>query len=351
MIKVDLNKPLKPNLQALTEYLDGVNERGWFTNFGPLEQLLTERLSEYLGVENLLLVSNGTVALEVAAKTLGCRRVVTTPFSFVATASAFQWVGCELSFSDIDRATYNLCPRALTSSKIYEDRDTLLATHVFGNPCEVEALDGLTENVIYDASHAFGIELLGRSVLSYGDASTLSFHATKVFHTVEGGAIVFKRDADLAAAKRLINFAKRDSNSDVVGINGKLSEVHAAVGLTLLSDIDLVLERRSELYERYKSKLSNYVEVQQWHEQANFNGAYFPVHIGDDCGTLEQGLQEDQVFCRRYFKPPIDEILRVDTLLPNSSDVTRGILCLPLHAYLTNEQLDYVCERVLARIQ
>ncbi len=158
-MEIKLNQPLRPNLKALTKYLHEVDERGWFTNFGPLENELTSKLAEYFGVENLLLVSNGTVALEVAARTLGCLSVITTPFSFVATASAFRWVGCNLGFVDVDRESFNLSPQALSESQGLADFDTILATHVFGNPCEVESIDQFGKKVIYDAAHAFGVEL------------------------------------------------------------------------------------------------------------------------------------------------------------------------------------------------
>ena len=202
-MKIKLNQPIKPNIEKLTQYLAEVNDSGWYTNFGPLHQQLTKKLEAYLGVENLLLVANGTLALQVAYKTLNVKSALTTPFSFVATASSLIWQGIETSFSDIDKNTYNLCPKkAEEALTLNSNINAIVATHVYGNPCNVKAFDELSRQknvkVIYDAAHAFAIKVNDKSILNYGDASTLSFHATKVFHTVEGGAIVFKNKADFS---------------------------------------------------------------------------------------------------------------------------------------------------------
>ena len=192
---IALNKPLQPDLARLTGYLSQVNDRGWYTNFGPLHEKLTQRLESYLGVKNLLLVSNGTLAIQVACKALGVNSAITTPFSFVATTSSLLWQGIETAFSDIDAKSYNLCPKALDKALTEDNHyDGIVATHVYGNPCDVNAIEGVAnkhnKKVIYDAAHAFGVKVTGESVLNFGDASTLSFHATKVFHTVEGLSLI-----------------------------------------------------------------------------------------------------------------------------------------------------------------
>lgn len=349
---IELNKPIAPNISKLTEYLDQVNSCGWYTNFGPLHQLLTSRLEEYLGVKNLLLVSNGTLALQVAYKTLNVQHALTTPFSFVATTSSLLWQNTKVSFSDIDRASYNLCSKEAQKA-LEADRsiDTIVGTHVYGNPCDVSAFEGLakTNNVkiIYDAAHAFGVKINNKSVLDYGDASTLSFHATKIFHTVEGGAIIFKQKSDYERAKKLINFGL-DTNGKItdVGINAKLNEYQCAVGLTLLEQMDDIAKHRAYLYKIYCDGLKDIVEIPQWNQQASFNGSYMPIYI-DDIIMLQQvidSLADKGVQSRRYFTPPLNEVFHEikNSQLNNSTKISAGILCLPLHYSMSQNDVNFV---------
>jgi dTDP-4-amino-4,6-dideoxygalactose transaminase len=350
-VTIVLNQPLKPNLPKLTKYLERVNDSGWYTNFGPLHQELTARLESYLGVKNLLLVSNGTLALQVAYKALNTQSALTTPFSFVATASSLIWQGIETSFCDIDMSSYNLCPievkKALHTNK---NIDTIVATHVYGNPCNVKVFDALAEEhnvkVIYDAAHAFAVKIGDKSILSFGDASTLSFHSTKVFHTVEGGAIVFKHKADFERAKRLINFGI-DVNGNITeaGINAKLNEYQCAVGLTILDQIDDVLEHRSALFTAYRYGLKDVVEMPNWYPDTSFNGAYMPINLCNDelVSKTVDFLNDNNVQSRRYFKPSLDKVFGKQQNYGSkvSERITQGILCLPLHSYMT---LDNVIE-------
>jgi len=348
-VTIKLNQPIKPNLEKLTQYLSQVNDSGWYTNFGPLHQQLTKRLEEYLGVENLLLVSNGTLALQVAYKTLNVKNALTTPFSFVATASSLIWQGIQTSFSDIDKQTYNLCPeQALKALETDPTIDTIVATHVYGNPCNVEKFSEITKqkniNIIYDAAHAFGINIGDKSVLNFGDANTLSFHATKVFHTVEGGAIIFKRKADFERAKRLINFGI-DEKGDITeaGINGKLNEYQCAVGLTLLDEIDDIIKHRAELFKTYRDGLENIVELPQWHDKANFNGAYMPIKLKnvEQLILVENVLKEHGIQCRQYFSPSLDKVFDKQRIFSNnnSQQLSQTILCLPLHFYMSKDDV------------
>tara|TARA_R110002060_G_scaffold74577_1_gene83890 strand:+ start:3981 stop:5063 length:1083 start_codon:yes stop_codon:yes gene_type:complete len=340
-----LNQPIKPNLIKLTKYLEKVNESGWYTNFGPLHQELTTRLEDYLGVKNLLLVSNGTLALQVAYKALNTKIAITTPFSFVATASSLIWQGIESSFCDIDTNSYNLCPievkKALSANK---NIDTVVATHVYGNPCNVEAFDSIAKQnnvkVIYDAAHAFGVKVGEKSVLSFGDASTLSFHATKVFHTVEGGAIVFKNKSDHERAKRLINFGiANDGNIIEAGINAKLNEYQCAVGLTILDDIDKILEHRSALFDIYRKELAGVVNVPVWHQFSNTNGAYMPIVLLNPASKLKivEALSKNGIESRSYFSPTLDKVFTecANFGVKNSQLIASNVLCLPLHAYMS----------------
>lgn len=342
---IALNKPLTPDLTTLTNYLTQVNNSGWYTNFGPLHQLLTERLEKYLGVKNLLLVSNGTLAIQVACKTLNINSAITTPFSFVATTSSLLWQGIETAFSDINDKSYNLCPKALDQALTKDNHyNGIVATHVYGNPCDVESLakvaDKHNKKIVYDAAHAFGVKVGDESVLNFGDASTLSFHATKVFHTVEGGAIVFKNKADYEKAKQLINFGlQANGNLGEPGLNAKLNEYQCAVGLTLLDQIEQVIEHRAALFNLYCEELKGIVEMPQWHDKSNFNGAYMPIYIADE--TLQQKvidvLAMQNIQSRRYFTPSLDSAYPDQKSFGcnNSQQIADGVICLPLHNFMT----------------
>lgn len=353
---VRLNNPLRPSLPKLTHYLEKVNDSGWYTNFGPLHQLLTKRLEEYLGVENLLLVSNGTLALQVAYHTLNIKSALTTPFSFTATTSSLLWEGIETSFSDIDENTCNLCPeKALEALAIDPMIDAIVPTHVYGNPCDVESFDDISKThgvkIIYDAAHAFGVNVKGKSVLSFGDASTLSFHATKVFHTVEGGAIIFKKKDDFERAKRLINFgAFEEGHIHEVGINAKLNEYQCAVGLTLLDEIDKVISHRASLFKYYRDALQDFIDFPDWYANSNYNGAYMPIKLKSKMqrSRLEELLKANDVQSRKYFSPSLDSLFTEQKVFSsrNSRDAAQTILCLPLHFYMTFRDIDNIKKKI-----
>ncbi|MCP3429116.1 DegT/DnrJ/EryC1/StrS family aminotransferase [Opacimonas viscosa] len=355
---IALNSPVKPNLKKLNKLLEQVNDNGWYTNFGPLHKELTAQLEHYLGVKNLLLTNNGTSALQVAAKAIGTRSILATPFSFVATVSAFKWQKDSLAFADIDKNTLNLSPDSVKQAYRKGCKaDTLVATHVYGNPCDVIGLDGLSKKnnfqIIYDACHAFGIQLSGNSVLNYGDASTLSFHATKIFHTVEGGAIVFKDRVNFEKAEEIINFGIREKRGVVgVGINAKLNEYQAAVGLVNLDEIDNILEYRSELFYKYCEGLKDIVELPLWHPEANTNGAYMPILLKNNSQmySIAQTLSEKNIQSRNYFEPSLDKIF-VDSHnygTRNSVSASERILCLPMHAHLKLEDVNKVIKELRA---
>lgn len=342
---IALNSPVKPNLKKLYKLLEQVNDSGWYTNFGPLHKELTTRLEDYLGVKNLLLTNNGTSALQVAGRAIGSKSIISTPFSFVATVSAFKWQQDEVAFADIDPQSLNLCPQAV--KRAYQQgckTDTLVATHVYGNPCDVQALDKLSEQnnfqIIYDAAHAFGVKLNGNSVLNYGDASTLSFHATKVFHTVEGGAIVFKDRSNYEKAEEIINFGIRPEQGVInVGTNAKMNEYQAAVGLVNLDEIDNILNHRAELFYAYRQGLQDIVTLPTWHPEANANGAYMPILLENkqQLDRVTQALDANNIQSRHYFSPSLDKIF-VDSHnygTQNSLKASEGILCLPMHAHLS----------------
>lgn len=351
---IALNSPLKPNLKKLNEYLEKINDNGWYTNFGPLHDELTCRLEEYLGVSNLLLVNNGTAALQVAGRALGSDSLITTPFSFVATVSAFEWQKDIISFADIDRDTYNLSPfevkKALQQGC---EADTILATHVYGNPCDVDSFSTLSKQtdkkLIYDAAHAFGVKVSNNSVLNYGDASTLSFHATKVFHTVEGGAVVFKNRDHYAKAKEIINFGiKNGVGLQHVGINAKMSEYHAAVGLVNLDEMDNVLEHRASLFHAYREGLKDVVEIPKWQPKSDYNGAYMPIKLEDHTQqlNLSRFLSKNGIQSRNYFSPSLETVFDTNSNygIKHSQKVSECILSLPMHNNLSLRDIGYVVD-------
>lgn len=354
---IPVTKPGLPDLAKVQKYLDGIYERRWFTNNGPLVQLLTERLEEYLGIENLLLVANGTLALQIAYRALGVKgEAITTPFTFVATASSLSWEGIKPIFSDIDPESFNLCPTKILE-KITENTDAIVPVHVYGAPCNVENFDRIAEQenlkLIYDASHAFGVNHNRSSLLSYGVASTLSFHATKIFHTVEGGGIVFKDKEVFRRAQSLINFGfSSDGEITEVGINAKMSEIHAAFGLSLLDDIDDLIERRVEIQELYQKELNGYVRFQQRAQESNLNGSYLPIVLAsqEQRETVELRLNSIDVKARRYFSPslnttrPFCEVGKKD--LPRSEDISSRVLCLPLYYELSDKDVLKICENL-----
>ncbi|MEQ6343174.1 DegT/DnrJ/EryC1/StrS family aminotransferase [Vibrio cyclitrophicus] len=351
-----LNSPVRPDLEKLNKLLEQINRSNWYTNFGPMHKELTSRLEDYLGVKNLLLTNNGTSALQVASKAIGSESILATPFSFVATVSAFKWQKDELSFSDIDSKTLNLSPESVRAS--YQKgckADTVVATHVYGNPCDVKAINDLSDEynfkTIYDAAHAFGVKLGEESVLNYGDASTLSFHATKIFHTIEGGGIVFKDKINLDKAEEIINFGIRPGQGIVgVGINAKLNEYQAAVGLVNLDNIDSILSHRAEMFHLYRSSLKDIVEFPEWHPEANSNGAYMPILLQtkEQMKTVTNDLAINNIQSRHYFEPSLDQVF-TDSYsygTKNSISASERILCLPMHAYLTKKDVSYVVSKL-----
>jgi dTDP-4-amino-4,6-dideoxygalactose transaminase len=307
-------------------------------------------LEEYLGVENLLLVSNGTLALQIAYRALGVSaanqderpEAITTPFTFIATASSLKWDGVQPVFADIDPNTWCLDPKNIEAA-ITPNTRAIVPVHVFGNACDVEAIDAIAQKhnlkVIYDAAHAFGVKYKGESLLKHGDAATLSFHATKLFHTGEGGAIVFKRKEDLERAKRMINFGIAGPEEiEELGINAKMNELQAAMGLCVLDEMEENLKARAEVWERYEKTLGKTLQLQVKHQALGYNYAYFPVVFDSEerAVRVAAALKEHGVLARRYFYPSLEsvECLEAKADQSVSKDIASRILCLPIFCQL-----------------
>lgn len=357
---IPVTKPYLPNREKLNQYLDGIYERNWLTNNGPLAQELTSRLEEYLGVENLLLVSNGTLALQIAYRALGINEpvngkaaeAVTTPFTFIATASSLKWDGIQPVFADIDPETWCLAPENI-EAKITPQTRAIVPVHVFGNACNVEAIDAIAQKhnlkVIYDASHAFGVNYKGESLLKHGDAATLSFHATKLFHTGEGGAIIFKRKEDLERAKKMINFGITGPESiEELGINAKMNELQAAMGLCVLDEIEGNMAVRHEVWDIYERELSGSVQLQKRSSNLTYNAAYFPAVFESESVAVQVAdlLKENGILARRYFFPSLESVkfLGHTDRQPVSSDIAGRILCLPIYASLEGREQKVVID-------
>src|SRR5574344_2676410 len=279
---INVTKSYLPNIEKYKSYIDEIYKSGWLTNQGPLVQKLEARLKEYLGVKHIILVSNGTIALDIAYKVLELKgEVITTPFSFVATTSALMIGGLKPIFADIDEKSLNLNPNNI-EKLITPNTSAILPVHVFRNACEVEEIEEIANKhnlkVVYDAAHAFDVKYKNKSVLNYGDISTLSFHATKLFHTIEGGALIINDDELVQKAKYLINFGiKNQEEIPHLGTNAKLNEFEAAMGLCVLDDIEKIKNNRKNIYEKYQKELKGLVKFQEQNENVTQNYSYFPV--------------------------------------------------------------------------
>jgi dTDP-4-amino-4,6-dideoxygalactose transaminase len=345
---INVTKTELPPLDKYIEYLQTIWSSSWITNDGPLLQLLEQRLQEHLGVKRLIAVANGTMALHCALKVLRLKgEVITTPFTFAATTNAILWENLVPVFADIDSKTFNINPHDVERN-ITDKTSAILAVHTYGNPCDVETLQEIAENhdlrLIYDAAHAFGVEYKNRPLLYHGDIATLSFHATKVFSTGEGGAIVSEDKHVVEQLKLMRNHGIKSEKEVVIpGTNAKMNELQAAMGLCNLESIESNIERRKTIYDRYKKKLNpNGLRFQKI-TASKYNYSYMPVYIEDiekkerlHLELLKRGIKPRQYFypltadCE-YFKH--DHRTKKNNL-KNARAVSRRILCLPLYPSL-----------------
>lgn len=341
---INVTKTYLPNKKKYKQYVDEIYANEWITNNGPLVKRLEKRLTEYLGVKNLVLVSNGTVALEIAYRTLGIKGfVITTPFSFVATTSSLVTNSLLPIFADINPETLNIDPQNIEAA-ITKNTSAILPVHVFGNPCEVEEIEKISKmhnlKVIYDAAHAFDIQHQGQSILNYGDISTLSFHATKLFHTIEGGALIINDDSLVEKARYLINFGiKNPEEIPELGTNAKMNEFEAAMGLCILDDIEIIKNKREIVYNRYFSELKNSVKFQEQNTKSSLNYSYFPIVLENEEQLLrvQKKMNDQNIFPRRYFYPALDTLSYIEPkqYCPIARDIASRILCLPIYSDLS----------------
>lgn len=361
MSKILVTKPYQAPFDEITAEMQRAWDAKWLTNNGPLLKEFEARLNAYLGTGECAVVSNGTVAIQVAMQALEVSgEIITTPFSYVATTSTIVWERCTPVFVDVDPNTFNI-DSAKIEAAITPKTSAVLATHVFGVPCNVEAIQKIADahglKVIYDAAHCFGTEIGGQSVLNYGDISTLSLHATKLMHCVEGGAI-FVNDASTKVdefgdqvsplrykVNRLRNFGHFGPEVfDGVGINAKNSEMHAAIGLVNLRYADKIMADRARQHEVYNEALAALELVTpKVADHVRWNKSYYPVVFRDETEALyvKDGLEESGILARRYFHPALNTLPYIEQPghTPRAAYISSSILCLPLYFGLENETI------------
>ena len=362
---VYVTRPLLPPLASLSARLEEVWATGWLTNQGQQHQRLEEAVRAYLGVEELSLLTNGTIALVTAIRALGLTgEVLTTPFTFPATPHALNFSGITPVFCDIDPLTLNVDPAALARG-VTSRTTGILAVHVYGRPCDVAGLQEVADRhglrIIYDAAHAFGARLRGRGIGTFGDATMFSFHATKLFHTAEGGAVACASRALKARIDDLRNFGIHGPDAvEAIGINGKMNELQAALGLCVLDCLDDELTRRRRLIARYRERcvgIEGLTFLQQGDDAtASCQYAVVRVHeasFGCSRDALHTGLRAFNVLTRKYFHPLCSEYECYRSLpsstpgnLAVATQVAREVLCLPIHGGLSDVDVDRICDMV-----
>ena len=355
---IPVTKPFLPPVEQYERYIKEIWQNNWVTNNGPLLKSLENQLQQYLNCEPVVMLSNGTIGLQLAIKAMGLSgEVITTPFSYIATANSIIWERCTPVFVDIDSHTYNIDPKAIENA-ISECTTGIIATHVFGNACDIDHISAIASRhhlkVIYDAAHSFGVTYQGSSILNYGDISVISFHATKIFHSIEGGAIVAKYPDIQHRCKQLRNFGHAGTYEyDGIGINAKNSELHTAMGLCMLDYVDEVVIRRKQQYLQYQQRLGGRLQFQQLEPNMDtYNYAYCPVVFPDE-NSLDRAIEfshQQEVYPRRYFYPSLDHIVshqRSGGPLPNTHSVADRILCLPLYHDLREDQIDMIADLIL----
>ncbi len=362
--KIFVTQSDMPSLEEFNKSLEQIWESKWLTNNGPFHTHFEKDLANFLGVPYVSLFSNGTLALMIALRALDIKgEVITTPYSFVATAHALWWNGIKPVFTDIEANYCNLDPDKIEQA-ITPQTTAIMPVHVYGNPCDVEKIQAIADKhdlkVIYDAAHAFGVEKDGKSILNFGDLSVLSFHATKSFNTIEGGAIVCHDSETKKQIDYLKNFGFEDETIVVgPGINAKMNELQAAFGLLQLKSFKEQTEKRKQISELYRKLLG---DVEGINLMKNMNGvaqnyAYFPVFINENFSisrnALYMKLQEKNIYGRRYFYPLISEFPPYNELASSVQEnvkvaltKSRQVICLPIYTELEIEEVNLICELI-----
>lgn len=349
---INVTKTFLPSIDEYKDILKESWEKNWITNRGSLIHKLEDKIKEYTGSCDFITMTNGTLPIQIALKTLDIKgEVITTPFSYIATTSGILWENCTPVFVDID-PQYLTINEDFIESKITKKTTAILATHVFGNPCHIEKIEKIANkhdlHVIYDAAHCFGVKYKNKSIFNYGDISTCSFHATKIFHTGEGGALFSHKPEIIKKAFSLHNFGHNGPNLiENIGINAKISELQAAMGLSVLPYMDKILEYRKKIIKCYLSKI-NFENTRTFklRENTEWNFSYFPIILENEKAMLNllKTFSENNIFPRRYFYPSLNKLNFLDeTNCKISENISSKIICLPLYHGLEMEKADQIC--------
>lgn len=348
---ITVTKTFFPPLEDYQKQLERVWTNQWMTNRGALVLELEEKLKEYLSVSNIIIMTNGTIPIQIALKLLGeGREIITTPFSYVATSAAIIWENCKPVFVDI-HPDYLTIDEKKIEEVITSKTTAILATHVFGNPCNIEAIEAIAKKynlkVIYDAAHCFGVSYNGKSIFEYGDVSTCSFHATKLFHTGEGGAL-FCNNEELSHKMFYSHNFGHNGPLDFfgLGINGKISELQAAMGLAVFPYMDEIIDSRKQICDSYELNLDfNKLKKLKIREGTQWNYSYYPIIFETEEVLLhvEKALNNQQIFPRRYFYPSLNTVSFVNGMsMPISESVASRVICLPLFKGLDKRDVDKI---------
>ncbi|MDR1494943.1 MAG: DegT/DnrJ/EryC1/StrS family aminotransferase [Rickettsiales bacterium] len=348
-----VTKPFMPPRKEYDAYLDKIFSSRVLTNNGPLIRKLEKKLEKYLDSGFLYFIANGTLSLQIALKALKIEggEVITTPFSFVASTTSILWQGCNPIFVDVNEGDFNIDANLIEKS-ITEKTRAILAVHVFGYPCDVDKIEAIASKydlkVIYDGAHAFGVRYKNKSLMSYGDVCTASFHATKLFHTIEGGACI-TNNKDVAKKISLIRqFGYDDSNYVCQGINAKASEFNAAMGLANYRYVDRIIEERGQLTALYNSLIDSDIKRQVPNFSFDYNYAYYPILFKNEEELMKvcKILNDNDVYPRRYFYPSLNKLsyLVKRQVCPVAEDISSRVVCLPLYNGLGRETVEKICK-------
>tara|TARA_Y100000385_G_scaffold193361_1_gene199998 strand:- start:6109 stop:7182 length:1074 start_codon:yes stop_codon:yes gene_type:complete len=344
---IPVTKSFLPPIDVYTEYLKKAWDNKIITNRGALVIELENKLKSYFNLSHLLCTNNGTIPIQIALKLFANGgEVITTPFSYVATTAAIKWENCTPVFVDIDPAYWTIDETKIEDA-ITEKTTCILATHVFGNPCNIEVIGKIAKRynlkVIYDAAHCFGVDYNGQSIFNYGDISTCSFHATKIFHTAEGGALICNNKGKNDEVFALHNFGHKGKlEFSGLGINAKMSELSAAMGLSILPNISLIFERRKNIVNYYYQNLNfKGFKTFKLRENSNSNYSYYPIVFESKINRekAEHELKLKNIIPRRYFFPSLNQLpYTADVSMPISESISERILCIPLYHSLSNKE-------------
>lgn len=352
---INVTKTFFPPLEEYQNQLQRVWDNQWLTNRGELLLELEEKLKSYLCVSNIIIMNNGTIPIQIALKILGNQgEIITTPFSYVATSAAIIWENCNPVFVDI-HPDYLTIDEKKIEEAITSNTTAILATHVFGNPCHIEAIEAIAKKhnlkVIYDAAHCFGVSYNGKSIFEYGDVSTCSFHATKLFHTGEGGAL-FCNNEELRHKMFYSHNFGHNGPLDFfgLGINGKISELQAAMGLAVFPYMDEIIDSRKQICNYYEHNLDfKKLKKLKIRIDTQWNYSYFPIIFETEEVLLQvqKALNDQQIFPRRYFYPSLNTIPFVNgKSMPVSESIASRVMCLPLFYDLEQEKFDLICKLI-----